>query len=308
VSEPTPPPGPATGVPTCYRHPGRETWIRCQRCDRPICPDCMRDAAVGFQCPHCVAEGARSTRQGRSAYGGRRSSNPAATSLVLIALNAAVWLLVRATGTGLSSPLQSILLRPNGVCVQGGLLTGETEQSCQFGTWLPGVADGAFWQLLTSAFVHVEVWHIGFNMLALYVLGPQLEAVVGRTRFLAVYLLSALAGSVLVMWASPEYGATAGASGAIFGLLGALLVVGLRRRANVSGLMTWIGINVVITVVGSSFISWQGHLGGLVGGVLVAAVIVYAPRARRGAWQLAGLGGVAVLLLALTLARTAVLL
>ena len=87
-----------TGVPTCYRHPGRETYIRCQRCDRPICPDCMRDAAVGFQCKNCIADGAKQTRSGRTAYGGQRSANPHLTSSVLIGINLAVWLLIVATG------------------------------------------------------------------------------------------------------------------------------------------------------------------------------------------------------------------
>src|SRR3954470_23021253 len=85
-------------TPTCYRHPGRETHIRCQRCDRPICPDCMRQASVGFQCPDCVKEGARTTRSGRTAYGGSPSSNPALTSQVLIAINVAVYLLITVTG------------------------------------------------------------------------------------------------------------------------------------------------------------------------------------------------------------------
>lgn len=314
MSEPAPPPGPATGVPTCYRHPGRETWIRCQRCERPICPDCMRDAAVGFQCPGCVAEGARATRQGRTAYGGRRSGDPTRTSVALIAVNAAVWLLVLATGGGASAWLARLALLVQGQCREDGTRAyypTADERICGTigGTsWAPGVADGALWQLLTSAFTHVEVWHVGFNMLALWVLGPQLEAVLGRARFLALYLLSALAGSAAVYWLSDPASTTLGASGAVFGLMGALLVVALKVRGQVQQILTWLGINALITVVGSSFISWQGHLGGFLGGLVVMTVLAYAPRRQRALWQVAGLGGVAAVLLLLVALRTAALL
>ncbi len=148
------------------------------------------------------------------------------------------------------------------------------------GTFCPGVVDGAYWQLLTSAFTHLEIWHIGFNMLALWVLGPQLELAIGRTRFIALYLLSALAGSALVYWASAEYGTTLGASGAVFGLMGALLVIAYKVKADVQQILIWIGINAVLTFTISN-ISWQGHLGGFLGGAAIAAILVYAPRQRR---------------------------
>ena len=158
------------------------------------------------------------------------------------------------------------------------------------GTFLPGVADGAYWQLLTSAFTQVEIWHIGFNMLALWVLGPQLELAIGRARFIALYLLSALAGSALVYWSSFEYGLTLGASGAVFGLMGALLVVAYKVKADVQQILIWIGINAVLTFTFSG-ISWQGHLGGFLGGVVIAAILVYAPRQRRTQVQVAGPDG-----------------
>ena len=173
-------------MPTCYRHPDRESYIRCQRCERTICPDCMRDAAVGFQCPSCVAEGTKATRSGRTAYGGRRSGNPALTSLVLIGINVAVWLAITLTG-GRASPLaDSLALLVGSRCDptgQAGTYTGApTEQICEQalgGTWVTGAADGATWQLLTSMFTHVELLHLAANMLALWFLGPQLEAAVG---------------------------------------------------------------------------------------------------------------------------------
>ncbi len=300
---------PATGVPTCYRHPGRETYIRCQRCERPICPDCMRDASVGFQCPECVARGARSTRSGRTAYGGLRPGNASITSMVLIGLNAAVWLAILATGWRRSALVDQLGMRDRGLCVAGGRAYDVAQQTCsaQGGTqWLPGVSDGAWWQPLTSAFTHVEVWHIAFNMLALWVLGPQLELAVGRVRFLALYLLSGLSGSLLVYWLASPGLLTLGASGAIFGLMGALLVVALKVGGQVQQLLVWIGINFVITVSVPN-VSWQGHLGGFLGGALAAAILVYAPRARRSLWQFTGLGAMLVLLLAGILVRTVAL-
>jgi membrane associated rhomboid family serine protease len=280
--------------PVCYRHNDREAHIRCQRCDRPICPDCMRPASVGFQCPECVKEGSRSTRSGRTPYGGQRSGNPALTSQVLIAVNAAVWIAILATGGNSSELVTKLALRPSST------LHGIVYP-------VPSVAQGDYWQLVTSMFTHVAVWHIGFNMLVLWVLGPQLELAVGRLRYLAIYFISGLAGSAAVMWLSTPVGLTLGASGAIFGLMGALLVIAIKVHGDVRGVATWIGVNLVLTFVLGAGISWQGHLGGLAGGILTGAVIVYAPRERRVAWQSAGLAAVAVLALLATATRVAVL-
>ncbi len=255
----------------------------------------MRDASVGFQCPSCVSEGAKSTRQARAPYGGNRSTNPALTSMALIATNVAVWLAILAGGGPASRLVDQLALRANGLCLlqRGGF---EIPQSTCQGTFLPGVADGAWWQLLTNAFTHVEVWHIGFNMLALWFLGPQLELAIGRLRFLALYLISALAGSTLVLWAAPEYQSTLGASGAVFGLMGALLVLAFKVGGNVSQIGTWLLLNAVLTFTIPN-ISWQGHLGGFLGGLLVAGVLAYSPRERRGTWQLIGLSALTVAIL-----------
>ncbi|HWJ07788.1 MAG TPA: rhomboid family intramembrane serine protease [Nocardioides sp.] len=300
---------PPVGVPTCYRHPDRETWIRCQRCERPICPDCMRDAAVGFHCPSCVAEGRKSVRQATAAYGGRPSANPALTSIVLIALNAAVWIAITATGGSNSRLGDWLAQRARGICFDGDTVLVIPEAACRAGesaTWVPGIHEGAFWELLTSMFTHVQPLHLGFNMLALWFLGPQLEQVLGRARFLAVYFLAGLAGSVTVYWLSGEYSATLGASGAIFGLMGALVVLALKVGANPQDLLLWIGINVVLTFTLPN-VSWQGHFGGLAGGLVVTALIAFAPRERRTTLQAAGMGLFVVLLVVATLARTAVL-
>ena len=293
------PPTPEIGVPTCYRHPGRESHIRCQRCERPICPDCMRDAAVGFQCPDCVAAGAKATRQGRTTYGGLRPTDATATSIGLIAVNVGVWLAIALTG-GYGSRLVDLLaLRPNGLCAtqQGGF--DVTEARCALvGDWLPGFVDGAYWQVLTSGFAHVQLLHIGFNMLALWMLGPQLEHLFGRTRFLALYLLSLVAGSLAVLWLSPEYQATLGASGAIYGLFAAFAVCVKKVGGDLRQIGVLLAVNLLITFTVPN-ISWQGHLGGFAGGALVAALLVYAPRGpQRATYQLAGLAGVLVLLLA----------
>lgn len=274
----------------------------------------MRDASVGFQCPGCVAEGSKSTRSGRTAYGGLRSANPGLTSIVIIAINAAVWLLLATTGGQRSEWYARLALLPTGRCIPTGspdqYFPHLSETGCLVSanrTWIEGVSDGAFWQLLSSAFTHVDLWHIGFNMLALWFLGPQLEQAIGRTRFLALYLVSALAGSTLVYWLADPSGSTIGASGAVFGLMGALLVIAFKVGGNLQPILGWIGINFLITLVGRGFISWQGHLGGFLGGVLIAAVIVYAPRTRRTTWQVAGLLGLAALLALAVALRTAAL-
>ncbi|MDH2412781.1 rhomboid family intramembrane serine protease [Nocardioides sp. CER19] len=298
----------AAGVPTCYRHPDREAHIRCQRCERPICPDCMTAASVGFQCPECVKEGRSTQRPVRTTYGGLRPSAPGFVTMVLIGINAVVWLLVMVTGRNSSRLLSYLELRPSGLCEIGPAGFDVSRETCtaHAGTYHPGVSDGAYWQLITSTFTHVEVLHIGFNMLALWVLGPQVEQLFGRARFLALYLLSGLAGSALVYATAPLYTPTVGASGAIFGLMGALLVVAVRTRTNASSILVWIAINAVLTLSVPN-ISWQGHLGGFIGGVLVSAVIVWAPRKRRRQIQWGGMGLVAVAIAVTIALRTAAL-
>jgi membrane associated rhomboid family serine protease len=263
----------------------------------------MRPASVGFQCPECVAEGAKTTRSGRTAYGGLRPTDASLTSMVLIALNAAVWIAILATGGNGSALIDYLVLRPEAYCLLGGDGYDATRAACAAngGTYVAGVSDGAYWQLVTSMFIHVQPWHIGFNMLALYTLGPQLEAAVGRSRFLALYFLSGLAGSALVFWG--DRGAY-GASGAIFGLMGALLILAIKVRGDVRGVLTWIGINFLITVFFINNISWEGHLGGFLGGLAVGTVLIYAPRGpRRTLVQVGGMAAVALVIAVAIVAR-----
>lgn len=278
-------------MPVCYRHPDKETWIRCQRCEKPICPDCMRDASVGFQCPDCVKEGARSTRQGKAVYGGKRlTGNPMATTFALIAANLVGFFAIRSGG---GRVLDALALLP--------------QSSTRGFQEVEGVSGGAYWQVLTSAFSHENVLHLGFNMLALYFLGPMLEQVLGRPRFLAVYFVSAFTASAAVMLVSNPNSQTLGASGAIFGLMGALVVVAFKVKADLRQILFWLGLNLVFTFYNTGSISWQGHLGGLIGGALTAAIIVYAPRKRREVIQWTGIVLVLVVALVVIAAQAVVL-
>jgi len=283
--------------PTCYRHTDRETWIRCQRCERPICPDCMNNAAVGFHCPNCVKEANRGSRQTRTPYGGQRVADPRLTSFVLIGINLVVWLLVQVTGGRTSALLYKLMLIPDVAArplPDGGAVLA------------PGVAQGDWWQVITSVFTHEQPVHLGLNMLALYFLGPMLENVLGRTRFLALYLVSGLAGSAAVMLLSDPNTPTLGASGAIFGLVGAVAVVVLKVGGQVQAVLFFVGLQLVFTfTIGG--ISWQGHIGGLIGGVLVGLAMVHAPREHRAAVQWTATGLVLLVSLALIVARAVAL-
>ncbi|GAA3143832.1 rhomboid family intramembrane serine protease [Nonomuraea roseoviolacea] len=276
---PLPPEQPAEAVPTCYRHPERETWVRCQRCERPICPDCMRDAAVGFQCPECVAEGNKGLRQARSTFGGAVVGTPYVT-WILLGLNIVIFGIQQLTSDGITSQLMM---------------------------WPHGVAEfGQYHRLITSAFVHGSVFHVLFNCWALYVVGPQLERAFGHSRYLGLYLLSALGGSVLAYWLDPLNQPSVGASGAVYGLFGATFVLARRLNADVRGIAMLIGLNLVITFVVPG-ISWTGHIGGLITGSAVAAALAYAPRSNRLLWQALALAGALVVLVALVALRTTAL-
>ncbi len=259
----------APAVPTCYRHADRETYIRCNRCDRPICPDCMVPASVGFQCPECVREGNKGVRQPRTLAGGRLSADPGWVSRTIIAVTVAVFVLQQVSDSVTSrlglSPL--------------------------------AVADGEWWRLLSVTLVHQGVLHVALNMYALFLFGPSLESVLGRERFLAVYLLSALGGSAASMFFGPLLVLGVGASGAIFGVLAGHLVVSRRLGWDASQLWVLLAINAVIGFTVSG-IDWRAHAGGFVAGGAVTAIMTYAPARRRTAYQVAGVVVVTALVLA----------
>lgn len=282
---PSPPEQPAEAVPNCYRHPGKETWVRCQRCDRPICPDCMRDAAVGFQCPECVAEGNRGVRQAQAVFGGAAVAVPYVTYTIL-GLIGLVFLGQLATGEALTR-----VLADNPVYV--------------------GVF-GEYYRMITSAFVHYGWVHLLFNGWAIYAIGPYLERAFGHLRFAALYLLSALGGAVLGYWFDSFQSFTAGASGAVFGLFAAIFVVGRKLQFDVRGITVVIVLNLVITFVLPAIsglaISWTGHVGGLITGALLSFALAYAPKKNRNLWQALAIVGALVILLALVAIRTSMIL
>ncbi|XTZ13295.1 rhomboid family intramembrane serine protease [Micromonospora echinospora] len=295
-------------TPVCYRHPGRETYIRCTRCDRPICPECMRDASVGHQCPECVSEGRRSVRPARTAFGGGAVGRQGYVTKALIALNLLMMLLSIASDRGGDSAA--------GGSGFGGLMGGSTpltEWGAVLGRALfsdgaiHGVAEGEWYRLLTAMFLHYGVVHLLLNMWALWVLGRSLEGVLGPLRFLALYLIAGLGGNVAAYLFSAPNAATAGASTSIFGLFAALFVIMRRLGRDTSAVVPILVINLVFTFAVPG-ISIAGHLGGLVAGALMALVLAYAPRMRRSTFQVAGGAVIVVALLGLVLLRTAALL
>lgn len=269
---PQQPPGApdAHTFPDCYRHPGRETGVSCTRCGRPVCPDCRVEAAVGFQCRECVRGGAAGVRQARTEFGGGLARDGALVTKILIGINVAVWLVHYQLSWAAYSHLYM---------------------------WGPGVADGEYYRMITSVFFHTAPWHIAMNMWSLWVLGPPLERLLGRWRFLALYLVAGLGGSALVLLADPN-APTLGASGAIFGLLGALVVIQRKRGYELGPVLAILVVNLVATFAIPG-ISWEGHVGGLVAGALVAFGLAHAPQRNRSLVQagavLLVLGAVAVL-------------
>ena len=252
----------------CYRHPDRETYIRCARCDRPICPDCMNAAPVGFQCPECVRAGQASVRQPTTPLGGKPRENGNLVTKVLIGINAGIWLI--------------------------GLIVGSSVLVDRFALFeiasvdgrLTGVLTGEWYRMFTAAFLHAGIFHLGLNLLALWILGSSLEPVLGRWRFLTLYVLSALGGSVASLLGLGAGGYSIGASGAVFGLFGALFVVARRFGRDVSSVVVILAINVVIgfTVPG---IDWRAHLGGLITGAVLAFAFAHAPRTHRAMFSIA---------------------
>lgn len=286
-----PEPGTDQGAaPTCYRHPGRPTYLSCVRCGRPACPDCLRPAPVGHQCVECVREGNRGARRPAAVFGGRAVSG-ALVTWILVGVNVAVYIAEWAY----SGTYQ--FLDMAGLTFNNGQITG-------------GVAHGETYRLITSAFVHSPGLsgfgpaHILFNMWALAVVGPALERLLGHGRFLVVYLLSALGGSVLFYLFAPAYAQALGASGAIFGLFGAWFVVARRLRLDSRAIIFLIVINLALTFTIPQ-IAWQAHVGGLVTGGLLTAAYAYAPRRNRAVVQAGATLAVIAVLVAAVVVRDA---
>ncbi|MFJ3974543.1 rhomboid family intramembrane serine protease [Streptomyces sp. NPDC090021] len=283
-------------LPGCYRHPDRDTGISCTRCERPICPDCMISASVGFQCPECVREGSGTGHRPaanapRTIAGGVVAEDPQLVTKILIGINVAVFFLC--------------LLAP-ALVVQLQLIGGYREY---LGGPVHGVAGGEYHRLLTSVFLHTEWWHIISNMIALWIIGGPLEAALGRTRYLAVYLLSGLGASAFVYLLAEPYIRTVGASGAIFGLLGATVVLARRLRYEMRPVIIMVVLMLVLTFVplgGVLRVSWPAHVGGLITGALVGLGMLVPTGARSRTFVQWGTCAVVFLLAAaLIVLRTA---
>ncbi|SHE64131.1 Membrane associated serine protease, rhomboid family [Streptoalloteichus hindustanus] len=268
----------------CVRHPDRATGLRCTRCGRPACPECLREASVGYQCVDCVADGHRGMRQAVTVAGAVVRRTPLVVP-VLILLNVAVfaWTAVQAgsIADNSASPLFS-----------------------RWALWPPAVAGGQWWRVMTSGFLHIGPVHLALNMIALWVLGRDLEMILGRLRFLAVYLVSLLGGSAAVFLLGDTRVPVAGASGAVFGLMGATAVAVVRLRLDPRSTLAVIGVNVVLSVVVPN-VSLLGHLGGLVVGAVAAVGMVYAPASRRALVQSGVLVGLLVVVLVVFVLRDA---
>lgn len=266
---------------TCYRHTSRVTGASCTRCGRPICPDCMIEAPVGHHCPTCVHEARTEMKQVKKVVFTRAGQMPAARGIVctlLVAANVVVFVL------GLSDRSIELRFANNAFAI---------------------AQNGEYYRMLTSAFLHAGLFHIGFNMALLYLFGSQVESLLGIPRFAALYLLAALGGSAASLWFSSVVAFSLGASGAVFGIFGAYFVIARSKGLDTSQVVGLIVINLVLGAVIPQ-IDNAAHIGGLVTGAAVAAVYEWGGRQRGAAGvatQVAGVVAVAAVIVVATIMR-----
>lgn len=271
-------PGQAGGAPVCPRHPDRVSYVSCQRCGRPVCPECQRPAPVGVQCVDCVRDAERAMPQRRTVFGGRARAGRPVVTIGFIGLCVLAYLV-------------------------GGFLPG-IRQELVFAPVLGNIEPVRF---LGAAFLHSGFLHLAVNMYALWILGSVLEPALGRWRFTVLYLLSALGGSVAVLLlADPAADSwrtgVVGASGAVFGLFAAIGLVLRKLGRDATQILVLLVINAVLGFVIPG-ISWQAHLGGLITGGVLAAGFVYAPKGRRAVIAVSASIAVLVLLVVLTVVK-----
>ncbi|MFT2817391.1 rhomboid family intramembrane serine protease [Leifsonia sp. A12D58] len=239
----------------CYRHPDRQSFILCQRCGRTICPECQTQAAVGVICPECMKEQRQNAPRTKPAALTRitrmgNDGSPVVTYSI-IALTLVVFVLQLIPGLNVTQHL---------------LYAGVYSE--------PGYFEP--WRMLTTMFVHSTsfIFHVALNMYTLWIFGQILERMLGRGRFLTLYLLSGLAGSLGVLFLADPFTPVVGASGAIFGLMGAFLVIQRHLGASATQLLVLVGINLVIGFVPGLNVAWQAHVGGLIGGAIIGLIFV----------------------------------
>ncbi|SEN60977.1 rhomboid family intramembrane serine protease [Cryobacterium sp. TMT1-3] len=270
---------PTSAANFCYRHPGRQSFILCQRCGRTICVECQTQAAVGVICPECMKE--------------QRKNAPRTKPAIL----------TRLTGSDRPTVTYSII----GITLVVYLLQFVFGSQITVLLWYAGAYSypGSFepWRLLTTALVHGSIFHVLLNMYTLWIFGQLLEQLLGRGRYLALYLLSALAGSLGVLFLSSPSTPVVGASGAIFGLMGAFLVIQRRLGGNAKQLLVLVGINLVIGFIPGLQIAWQAHIGGLIGGAVLGLIFVQTRRIRQKSLQVGLIGVFATVLVLLSFVR-----
>ena len=231
----------------CNYHSEKETNVKCSRCEKYICVDCMRSASIGYQCPACASDSTPVIKGiNRNRFIPNQKNTPV-TKFLSISL-IAIFLLQELTGT--------LLVK-------------------SFALFAPLVTSGEWWRLISAGFLHGSIIHLLFNVYILWVIGSQLESIVGNIKFIIIYFVSLLGGSVASYLFSPFGSYSIGASGAIFGLMGAMLVVGRKRNLDISQITTLVAINVVIGFVLSG-IDWRAHLGGLAAGSFITWVLLNA--------------------------------
>ena len=266
----------------CYRHPDRQSFVLCQRCTRTICPECQTQMPVGVICPECMRDQQQAVKATRPSRGTRMiravrasDSRPLVTyGLVIVTLFFYLVTLI----PGIGDQIWFALAFNSGFLIPGPFFQP--------------------WRLLTVTLVHASIWHVALNMLALWALGRSLEPLLGRWRFATLYVLSAIGGSVLVALLAPGTWVV-GASGAVWGLLGAMFVIGRNLGVNVTAIAVLLGLNLVITFLPGSNISWQAHIGGGLVGALVGLIFARTRAIRQQRTQKLLLAATGVGLLAL---------
>ncbi|MET0713600.1 MAG: rhomboid family intramembrane serine protease [Mycetocola sp.] len=267
----------------CYRHPDRQSFVLCQRCGRTICGECQTPGAVGVICPECMREQRKTAPRARTGFFSRSGDRPLVT-YILIAVTAFVFLLQLIPGLGVTQEL-----------LYAGVY------SLPSGSY-PGY-DFEPWRMLTTVFAHSQgfIFHIALNMYSLWLFGQALEPMLGRARFLTLYLISGFAGSLGVSFLAGDFVPVVGASGAIFGLMGAFLVIQRKRGGNMNGLLVLVGINLVIGFIPGINVAWQAHIGGLVGGALAGLIYYETRHLKHKSRQVVLIVALCVVLVALSL-------